>query len=307
MRTHRLFLGLCLTLVTLCISTSALAKVKIVTTTPDLAAIAQAIGGSDVEVTALASATQDPHYVDARPNLLVPLSRAQLLIVNGLELEIGWLPALVANARNGSIRPGGLGHLDASTLVQVQGVPAAGADRSAGDVHRGGNPHFSYDPRQAIRVGNGVRDALIRIEPSKADVWRRNAAAFSDALGSFSQAQRQRFRALPAAKRTIVSYHNSLVYLLDWLTLTEAATVEPMPGIDPTPRHTGSVLQTMKAQRIRVILQEEFYPRATSRTLVSMTDGEVVILPGATRFDQGQTYLAHMQELADAIYAALQR
>lgn len=307
MRTSRFILLLCLTLISLLVSTSAFAKVKIVASTPDLAAIAQAVGGSEVEVTALASATQDPHYVDARPNLLVPLSRAQMLVVNGLELEVGWLPALLANARNRAIQRNAPGYVDASTFIHVQGVPAPGTDRSSGDVHPGGNPHFTYDPRQGIRVANGIRDALIRIEPAKADLWRSNAATFTGELDRFAQAQRRRFSALPAAKRNIVSYHSSLIYLLDWLTLREAATVEPLPGIDPTPRHTASVLQTMKAQNIRVVLQEEFYPRATSNTLASMTDGEVVILPGATRFDRGQTYLAHMQELADAIFAALQR
>lgn len=280
------------------------AKLRVVTTTTDLAAIAQAVGGDEVEITALAAATQDPHYVDARPNLLVPLSRARVLIINGLELEVGWLPALLANARNRNIIEGASGYIDASRWVDVQGIPAAGTDRASGDVHPSGNPHFSYDPRQTARVAIGLRDRFIQIAPEKRDTWTQNTQRFLTELDALTREQRERFAELPAAKRQVVSYHSSLVYLFQWLQLRELTTVEPLPGIDPTPRHTASVLQQMRAQNVRVIVQEEFYPRSTSKTLASMVDGEVVVLPGSTRFGS-QSYLDHLREVADALYRAV--
>ncbi len=123
----------------------AAAEIKIVATLPDLAALAAEVGGERVAVTALARPTEDPHYVDPKPSLLLPLSRADLVILNGLELEVGWLPPLLVNARNGAIQPGGPGYLDASTLVATKlQVPAGRIDRAQGDIHPGGNPHFTH-------------------------------------------------------------------------------------------------------------------------------------------------------------------
>lgn len=301
---HRYFFRTLLLLVLLSVTSLGHAKLRVVTSTTDLAAIAQAVGGDAVEVTALAAATQDPHYVDARPNLLVPLSRARVLIVNGLELELGWLPALVANARNRNIVEGANGYIDASQWVDIQGVPAAGTDRASGDVHPSGNPHYSYDPRQVARIAIGLRDRFIQIAPDERETWTQNTQRFITALDALSQEQRARFGALPASKRQVVSYHSSLVYLFDWLQLDELTTVEPLPGIDPTPRHTASVLQQMRAQNVRVIVQEEFYPRSTSKTLASMVEGEVVVLPGGTRVGS-QSYLDHLRVVADSLYRAL--
>lgn len=283
----------------------AQAQVRVVATTPDLAAIAKAVGGDDVQVSALANSSQDPHYVDARPNLLVPLSRAQLLIVNGLELEVGWLPPLLSNARNRAILAGAAGHLDAGSVIQVLGRPTAQMDRAHGDVHVGGNPHYTFDPRRAKDVASAIRDKLRALEPSKTAQWDANTAAFHAAMDAFIAQTRRDFAAIPPAQRRIVTYHSSLPYLLDWLGLEEAATIEPLPGIDPTPRHTASVLSTMRSQNIRVILQEEFYPRSTSTTLANMTQGELVILPGATRFERGQSYLDHLREITRLIHSAI--
>lgn len=284
----------------------AQAQVRVVTTTTDLAAIAQEVGGEHVSVTALAAPTQDPHYVDARPSLLVPMSRARLLIVNGLDLEIGWLPALLANARNRHINAGQSGYLDASRAVGVLGVPPPGTDRASGDVHPSGNPHYLFDARRARRVAEAIRDRLTQIEPSKAEIWSANTTRFVAEVDAFAREQRARFARLPAAQRTLVSYHSSLVYLFDWLQLQELITIEPHPGIDPTPRHTATVLQRMRGAGVTVIAQEEYYPRATSNTLASMTNGQVVVLHGATRFGQ-QRYIEHLREITDALYNALVR
>lgn len=307
MRPIRWILSSLTLVLVLCASVLAHAQVRVVATTPDLAAIAKAVGGSDVSVTSLAVSTQDPHYVDARPNLLVPLSRAQLLIVNGLELEVGWLPPLLSNARNRNIMPGASGHLDASSAITVLGTPTGPVDRSHGDVHVGGNPHFTFDPRRVKDVASAIRDRLIQIEPAKAAQWRANTTRFHQELDTVIADTARQFSSIPSAKRQIVTYHSSLPYLLNWLGLQEATTVEPLPGIDPTPRHTANVLQTMRTRGLRVILQEEFYPRSTSNTLANMTQGEVVVLPGGTRFERGESYIEHIREVTRLIHAAISR
>ena len=301
----RLFILVVATVIS--VSAGASAQVRVVATTTDLAAIVQAVGGSDVQVTALASSTQDPHYVDARPNLLVPLSRAQLLVINGLELEVAWLPPLLSNARNRAILPGAQGHLDAGAVINVMGAPAAPVDRAHGDVHLAGNPHHSFDPRRAKQVADAVAERLTAIAPNKAAVWSANNAQFQRELDAVISDAAARFRALPASKRAVVTYHSSLPYLLDWLSLREVATVEPLPGIDPTPRHTADVLSTMRGQGLRVIVQEEFYPRSTSTTLANMTGGEVVVLPGSTRIDRGESYIDHIREITRLLFEALNR
>ncbi len=283
----------------------AAAELRVVATLPDLAALAAAVGGDDVEVTALAPPNQDPHYVDPRPNLILPLNRADLLIVNGLELEVGWLPPLQVAARNGRIQAGGSGYFDASAVVRRLEVPTGKIDRAMGDVHPGGNPHFLYDPRQARRVVAALAAHMGRLDPGNAADYARRAAAFDARLAALAGRQAARFGALSAAQRRVVTYHASLTYLFDWLDVEAVQTVEPRPGIPPTPAHTAQVLSTMKARDVRRVVQESFYPRKTSETLARLVDGAVVVLPGSTRFDEGEGYLTHMNDIAERLYDAL--
>jgi len=284
----------------------AVAKVEIVATLPDLAALAAEVGGELVDVTALARPTEDPHYVDPKPSLLLPLSRADMLILNGLELEVGWLPPLLVNARNGEIQPGGRGYLDASTLVQTKlQVPAGRIDRAQGDIHPGGNPHFTHDPRRAAEIAVGIGERLALVDPDHAATYQQNAARVATGLRRLAAAQRKRFADLPAAKRRVVVYHDSWVYLVDWLGLDQVATVEEKPGIAPSPAHVARVLSTMKSQSARLILQEEYYPRSTSATLSKLAKGELTVLRGGVHFERGETYGEHTQEIADLLHDAL--
>ncbi len=281
----------------------ARADLQVVATLPDLAAIAREIGGEHVTVTALAPPSQDPHYVDPRPNLILPLNRADLLVVNGLELEVGWLPPLQVAARNGRIQTGGEGYFDASAVVRRLGVPQSKVDRAMGDIHPGGNPHFLLDPRAARQIAAALANRMVKLDPSNSAAYRANASAFDEALATFARAQQARFAALSAEQRRVVAYHASLVYLFDWLGLIEAETVEPRPGIAPTPAHVARVLSLMKQQGIRVVVQEAYYPQKTSQTLTRLVGGRVVVLPGGT--PDGKRYLQHLQGIADALHAAL--
>lgn len=281
------------------------AELSVVATTPDLAAIAQAVGGDLVEVEALAVETQDPHYVDARPNLVLPLSRADLLVVNGLELEVGWLPALLSNARNGGIQPGGDGYFDASSVVAKLDVRTA--DRAMGDIHPGGNPHFTHDPRAAATIAIALGESMARLDPEHAADYEAAAATFAKKLRYIAERERRRFAAIPAERRRVVAYHGSLVYLMDWLGLEQIQTVEPKPGIPPDPAHVARVLEAMKGQGARLILQEPYYPAKTSETLARLSGGELVVIPGGCEFRRGEGYLKRVMRTAKVIHDALAR
>lgn len=285
----------------------ASAKLDVVCSLPDLGALAREIGGEHAEVKVLAHPRQDPHHVDPRPSLILALSRADLLIVNGLELEASWLTPLLTSARNTDIQIGAPGYFDVSTVVELLQVPMQRIDRTMGDLHPGGNPHFVFDPRRMAPIARALAERMAARDGEHAAHYRARAEALSARLLSLAAKERARFASLSVEKRQVVPYHQSLVYLSDWLALKEMVNVEPRPGIPPDPGHVARVLSTMKQSGTRVIVQEEFYPTAVSKTLVELAKGELVVLPGATRFDDGQTYEAHVQEVTDALYASLSK
>lgn len=281
------------------------AKLKIVATLPDLGAIAREIGGAHADVTVLASATEDPHYVDPKPSLILPLNRADVLILNGLELEIGWLPPLLVNARNSKIQQGGQGYFDASAFAHRMEVPKTRIDRSMGDIHPGGNPHFTFDPRQAACIGEALGSRLAALAPEHAAAFGANAQRFAHDLRTLAEAEATRFRALPKERRHIISYHQSLVYLLDWLGIHEVSAIEPRPGIPPDPAQVAKVLKLIRTYSIRAIIQEEHYPRRTSQTLAKLGKVKLLVIPTATRFKKGERYIDHLKAISKELYDAL--
>lgn len=290
----------------LVLSSNAQAQLRIVATLPDLAAIARAVGGERASVTALASPNQDPHYVDGRPSMILPLNKADLVIVNGLDLEIGWLPPLLINARNSKIQPGSPGYLDASSVVKRLDVNTT-ADRAQGDVHPGGNPHFLLDPRAAIGIADAVLKRATALDAAGTATFEKNHHTLVTQLEALATAQTKRFGALTPKRRQVVAYHGSLPYLWDWLGLTQIATLEPKPGIAPTPGDLARVLAVMRAQGAHVIAQEAYYPTRTSETVAKLVKGDVAVLPGGTKFETGQSYIEHMTEVADVLFIALDR
>ncbi len=301
MTRHR---SLALTLLIALLPLNAVA-LEVVATLPDLGALARAVGGADAKVTVLASHRQDPHYVDPRPSLMLPLRSAQLLVVNGLQLEQGWLPPLIRGARNPRVQVGTQGYLDASFFVQRLQVPTARVSRAMGDVHPGGNPHFTHDPRQGARIATALGQRMAQLDPAHAKGYLARAKALATRLNALASRQRARFAKLPAAKRKVVSYHRSLTYLYACLGLTEVTTVEPRPGIPPSPGHTAKVLTTMRQTGARVIAQESFYPRRVSQTLARLAKGRVVVLPGGA--GPKETYEARVMRGVEALHAALAR
>lgn len=300
----RLF-GLGIMLCVMLVSTQAMAKVKVVTTLPDFAALARSVGGEQVEVEALVRHNEDPHYVDARPSFILKLNQADLLILNGLGLEEGWLPPLLLKARNTKIQQSAAGYLDVSAYMELLQVPTQRIDRAQGDIHPGGNPHFVFDPRRMSKAAFVIAQRLGQLDPEHKDEYMARAKTLQQQLVEVMERHRQRFLALPEAKRRVVTYHQSLIYLIDWLGLKEVATIEPKPGIPPNPSHVAQVLKTMKANAVGVILQESFYQQKTSKTLAQLGKAQLVVIQGGAREDQ--TYLAHVNALAEVLYAALSK
>jgi zinc/manganese transport system substrate-binding protein len=279
------------------------AALEVVATLPTLAALAHEVAGPHATVSSLLGPKQDPHYADPRPNLILTLNKADLLLTNGLELEVGWLPGLVRQARNPRIQTGTSGWFDASMWVRRLQVPAR-VDRAMGDIHPGGNPHFLVDPRAGAAIAEGLGKALATVDPAHAADYQRNANALASRLRDLAAAESKRFAALPEAARRLVVYHDSLIYLVDWLQLKQVATVEPRPGIPPDPGHLAKVVGTMRATTTRLLAQEEFYPRNTSEQVVKLTGGRLVVLAGGVGFNEGQRYEDWVRAIARELYGA---
>ncbi len=285
-------------------TTPSFAKLNIVATTPDLAAIARTIGGSAAEVTALALHTQDPHWVDARPHLALKLSKADLLLIVGLGLESGWLPTLQTGSRNSAIQEGGAGFLDCSSLIQALDIPPGPVDPSAGHVHPGGSPHYLLDPGRAEKVAVGIGKRLAKLDPTNHLTYFDNTKRFIESLRKARQAWTTQLKSL-GAKR-IIAYHKSLSYLAAWTGLQIIEHVEPRPGIPPNPQHVASVLQTMRKQNVSAVVQESWHPTKTSKLLASKSSAKFVAIAGSPNFDAGQDYLAFMNGVVNSLVRGLQ-
>jgi zinc/manganese transport system substrate-binding protein len=283
----------------------ARAAVLVVTTTPDLAAITRQVGGGSVDVKSLALPTQDPHFVDARPNLALMLNKADLLVIQGLDLEVGWLPVLQTGARNPKIQTGAEGYLDASSFVQVMEAPSGSVTRAQGDVHPGGNPHYLEDPKNGALVAKGIAARLGKIDPANAAAYNQRAEELAKEAAALSARLAAKAQAIDASKRKVVVYHRSWIYLEAWLGLTEVGAVEPKPGIPPDPAHVAQLLMLMRAQGVRAILAEEYYPQTTTKLLAEKSGAQLVSLSGGA--GDGERYLAHVAEMAEKALAACAR
>ncbi len=282
---------------------TASAKLSVVATTPDLAAIAREVGGADAHVVALALATQDPHFVDAKPHLALALSRAKLLLLTGAGLEVGWLPTLLVGSRNGDIQAGSAGYLDCSSLVPLLEVPTTAVDRSRGDIHPQGNPHYAYDPRRVETLAVGIGKRLSELDPAHKSGYFARTKSFVEGL----RAARARWdaRLAKARQQKIIAYHYSLPYLADWLGLEVIEHVEPKPGIPPNPSHVAHVLQAAKAGKVRAIVQQAYYPSGTSKLIADKAGATFLQFQGYPDFARGQTYTAYMDDLVATLAKAL--
>jgi len=255
----------------------ACAKLEVVATLPDLAAIARAIGGDRVHVTCIGRPNEDPHYIQAKPSFIVTLNKADLLVENGLDLEIGWLPALVDQTRNAKIRVGGPGLVVAADGVPLLDVPSQPVTRAMGDVHPGGNPHFMLDPDRGRIVAQNVYNGLARVDPAGIDSFRANLERLQKQIEE--SARECDSMMAPYRGTAAVTYHRSLTYFCQRFGLVEVDTVEPKPGIPPSPSHITDLIAEIKQHRVKLILMEPWHEHRTPDLVAEQTGAKVVELP----------------------------
>jgi len=256
---------------------AAEAALNVVTTTSDLASIVSEVGGDKIAVESLARGYQDPHFVEAKPSFVLKLNKADLLVVVGRDLEIGWLPALINQARNARIQPGADGCFDASLTAKILDLPTGQLTRAMGDVHPLGNPHYWLDPENGRAIAKAVQAKLSQKDPANAPYYAQRAADFDRRL---SEAQ-QRWKSMMAPYKGIkvVTYHRSWANFADAFGIDVIGYVEPKPGIPPTPQHTLDVIQAMRAQGIKLIIVEPYFDSKTPNSIASQTGGNVLVLP----------------------------
>jgi len=249
---------------------------KVVTTTEDLASLAREVGGDKIEVIALAKGYQDPHQVDPKPSFILAVSRADVLIVVGRELEIGWLPALQASSRNAKIQVGGPGYLDASMTVKILEIPTGQLTRAMGDVHPLGNPHYWLEPGNGRKMAQAIRDKLSELSPNDKAFFAQRYADFDQRLAAAEQ--RWDAAMAPYKGTKIVTYHRSWPNFMERFGLEVMGYVEPKPGIPPSPAHTVDLISEMKQQGAKLIIVEPYFDLKTPQAITNQLGGKVLIL-----------------------------
>jgi ABC-type Zn uptake system ZnuABC Zn-binding protein ZnuA len=286
---------------------------RVVATVPDLGEIAREVGGHAIEVTVLTRGPQDPHFVEPRPSFIRALHDADLYLEIGMELEIGWAPTLLRAARNPKILPGGLAALAASAAIRPLQVPTGVVDRSMGDIHVQGNPHFLVDPLNGLRVSASIRDKLAALRPAEAEAFRARQRAFAERLlarlaGATLASGRdpdELARALedgavpadqlggwlgaarPLAGVAVVEDHAAWIYFARRFGLEIVATLEPKPGIAPTTGHLASVVETVQQRGAKLILVSPYFDVRHARWVAERTGARVVELAHQTGAREG--------------------
>jgi zinc/manganese transport system substrate-binding protein len=278
-------------------------KIRVVTTIPDLKALTEEVGGDLVDVESLARGTQNAHELEIRPSLMLKLRRADLFVENGLELD-SWAEVAVQGANNPKIVRGAPGRIDASRGVQVLDVPAARVDRSMGDVHPLGNPHYSLDPGQAPIITQNIVDGLARLAPDQRAVFEKNRDAF---LARLSEAMTRWTRALePLRGAKVVVYHPQWIYVLNRFGLVQAAALEDRPGIPASPAHLTRVIRQMKEERIKVLIVEPWNDVKLATRVADEAGAKAVVLASMVGGVKGtDSYIAALDHNVNALAQAL--
>jgi zinc/manganese transport system substrate-binding protein len=249
-------------------------KLRVVTTLQDFASLAQAVGGDRVETFAIAKGYQDPHFVDAKPSFIVKLSRADLLIVAGLELEIGYLPPLIDQSRNDAIHRGNPGYLDASVGCDILQRPTTVVTRAMGDVHPYGNPHYWTDPENGRAIARSIAAKLTELDPAGKATFDKNLAAFDAKLTE--KEKEWEAEMAPYAGTKVVTFHDSWPNFATRFHLEIVGHIEPKPGIPPSPSHTLEIINLINADKVPVLLVEPYFDLKTPRYIAAKTGAAVI-------------------------------
>jgi zinc/manganese transport system substrate-binding protein len=264
-------------------------RIRVVTTTADLKALTEAVGGDLVEVDSLARGNQNPHDLEIRPSLMVKVRRADLLVINGLELD-QWAEVVVQGANNPKVLPGTPGRVDASEGLPILEVPTTRVDRSLGDVHPVGNPHYTPDPGLAPQVTANILNGLVRLRPESRPAFENNRAEF---LARLEQAMRGWVAALaPFKGAKVVQYHPDFIYLFERFGLAKAGAIEDRPGIPATPAHLARLIQDMKQGGVRLVVVEPWNDIKLAERVAQDAGAKVRILaPSVGALKEAKTYL----------------
>ncbi len=283
-------------LIVLAMTTPALAKVNVVATLPFIGSIAKEIGKDKLEITTLVKPSQDPHYAEAKPSMILAARKANIIMYNGLDLEIGYLPRIIESSNNPKIQPGKIGNLDCSQFVSVIEKPVS-VDRSMGDVHPLGNPHYHFSPKNILKVAEGISVVLSKLDAGNAAFYKSNLQAFRERL---TEKQKQ-WASRPLHGKKFIAYHRLFEYLAWEFGFQIIAYVEPKPGIPPSAGYLTELVELIKRSKPNAILATEANGKKESEALGQKTGMKVIILP----HDVGNTGAQDWFSLMDTIINSL--
>jgi ABC-type Zn uptake system ZnuABC Zn-binding protein ZnuA len=258
-------------------ASDALAQLKVVTSTTDLYDIAKQVGGNKITATHIGEGYQDPHFIEAKPSFVLQLRNADVWAFVGLDLEIGWMPLLLQGARNPKLQPGQPGYVDASRVMTVLDMARGNVDRSQGDVHPLGNPHYWLDPENGRRIAKLFRETFSQLDPKNAATYAANEKAFTQRLDAAEKAWQPDLAKIKG--QPVVAWHTSWRYFAEYNGMNIVGFMEPKPGVPPSPAHLAGLIQTMKRTGAKVIVMEPFYDRRTADFVASKTGAKVLVLP----------------------------
>jgi len=280
------------------------AQLKVVTSTTDLYDIAKDVGGNLITAAHIGEGYQDPHFIEAKPSFVLRLRDADVWAFVGLDLEIGWMPLLLDGAHNPRLQLGKPGYVDVSKAIPVLDVPQGNIDRSQGDVHPLGNPHYWLDPENGRRIARLFRDRFSQLDPSHAADYDRNEKAFEGRLNAAEQAWQPQLAVIRG--KPVIAYHTSWRYFAEYTGMKIVAFMEPKPGVPPSPSHVFEVIRDAKAAGAKLVIQEPFYERKMSDLVAQQLSGSVLILPPSVGGVKGvDNYIELMKHDIDALAAAL--
>jgi zinc/manganese transport system substrate-binding protein len=256
---------------------TAQSRLNVISTTEDLASIAREVGGDHITIESIAKGYQDPHFVEAKPSFILKLQKADVLIVVGRDLEIGWLPPLVQQSRNGKIQPGAEGYLDASLGARILEMPTGQITRAEGDVHPLGNPHYWLDPENGKRIAKEIADKFDQLRPNDRAYFDQRLNDFTTRLDT---AEKRWLAMMAPYKGTkVVTYHRSFPNFSERFGLEIIGYVEPRPGIPPTPQHTLDLMNEMKRQMVKIVMVEPYFDLKTPEAIGRETGAHILVMP----------------------------
>ncbi len=255
---------------------TARAQLKVVTSTTDLYDIAKAVGGEKITATHIGEGYQDPHFIEAKPSFVLQLRNADVWTFVGLDLEIGWMPLLLQGARNPKLQPGQPGYVDASRVISVLDVARGNVDRSQGDVHPLGNPHYWLDPENGRRIATLFQETFATLDPKNVSVYDANAKAFTQRLDAAERTWQADLAKITG--QPVVAWHTSWRYFAEYTGMNIVGFMEPKPGVPPSPAHLAGLIQTMKQAGAKVIIMEPFYDKKTADFVAGKTGAKVLVL-----------------------------